>query len=330
MGEFRKRVIQPVSIPIVAAVGAGALVFSFSRILLAIPEKGSTTVALLMAAEVLGVCAVIASISRVNASQKIVLVAFGLALIGGGAGAAEIGVRKIENLGAETTIVAKGIQFTTPKVTVPPDTDFTIKFVNNDAGVPHNVVVTSDAQGFTPIFDPKSTVAGVATVAYKVPAVKAGRYYFHCAVHPTMKGDLIAGSAPAGGEAAGPSAAPSPTPSPTGTAMEMSPEPSASATSGAQAGAPTVTSLTAKGIEFQPKTLTLRAGARDTIHFQNDDPSTPHNVVITKSSGATVYRGSVVTGPGHAEYSFTGPAAGTYSFHCEIHPSMTGTIDFKK
>src|SRR5438876_2647188 len=98
MSEFRKRIIQPVSIPIVAAVFIGAVVFSFSRILLAIPEKGSTTVALLMAAEILGVCAVIASISRVNASQKMVLVAFGLALIGGGAGAAEIGVRKIEAL----------------------------------------------------------------------------------------------------------------------------------------------------------------------------------------------------------------------------------------
>lgn len=318
MGEFRKRIVQPFSIPLYAAVIVGALVFSFSRILLAIPEKGSTTVALLMAAEILGVCAVVASITRVTASQKIVLVAFGLALIAGGAGAAEIGVREIESSEAAATIVAKGIKFTTTSVTIPADKESQIKFVNEDVGVPHNVVVTNDEKGFDIVFDPQGTINGVASVTYKVPALKKGEYFFHCAVHPDMKGELLAGEG-----AEGPPAGSGSTPAPSATDTAMTHEP---------AGAPSAEAdVMAKGAMFDPIELAMLAGKKDTIHFDNQDTGVPHNIVITtaEDGGTEVFRGARVDGVAHAEYSFTGPAAGKYFFHCEFHPTtMKGTIEF--
>jgi len=323
MGEFRKRIIGPLSIPVFAGIFIAAMVFSFSRILLAIPEKGSTTVALLMAAEILGVCAVLAAVTRLNGSQRAVLVAFGLALIGGGVGSAEIGVRTIEQLGNNVTLVAKNIRFDEAKIEAPADTEFSLVFSNNDSGVPHNVAITGDEAGTKRIFA-GALVTGPITTTYKVPPLKDGTYFYHCDVHPTMKGVLTAGK----GDGPVPIAAPpvtSPATKPSPAASEMMESPPAGG------GAPTATDIIAKGFAFEQKMVELKAATMDTIHFSNQDNGVPHNVVITdkQSGGKTIYRGPVITGSEHKELTFTAPAAGKYFFHCEIHPSMTGTIDFK-
>ena len=71
------------------------------------------------------------------------------------------------------------------------------------------------------------------------------------------------------------------------------------------------------GIAFDPATVSI--AATDTIYFTFqslahnvffDTPGSPGN--ISNSSNATV---KVVF-----------PTAGTYNYHCGIHPSMTGTI----
>lgn len=196
MNEFRARILTPLILPLAAAGFIGILVFSVSRILLAIPEQGSTIVALLLAAEILGVAAVLAAGSGLKPAQRGLLVLLGLALIGGGGVSASIGVRSIERLGVTIDISAKNVEFSTDTLTAPADTPFTIAFHNNDAGIPHNVAITTGQVGSPTIIDP-DTIAGVASTAYKVPALPAGAYVFYCRIHPLMKGNLFIGEQPA-------------------------------------------------------------------------------------------------------------------------------------
>jgi plastocyanin len=99
---------------------------------------------------------------------------------------------------------------------------------------------------------------------------------------------------------------------------------------GATAGA---IDLTAQGIAFQPTQLTAQGGGQITIHFDNKDAGTPHNVAVFKGSDATapvLFRGDIITGPATKDETFPAPPPGSYFFHCDVHPQqMTGTLVVK-
>ncbi len=78
--------------------------------------------------------------------------------------------------------------------------------------------------------------------------------------------------------------------------------------------------VTMKNIAFNPQDVTINTG--ETIVWENDD-NVDHHVV----SNTGVFDSGVMT-PG-SSYSFTFSTAGTYAYHCSIHPSMTGTITVK-
>ena len=87
------------------------------------------------------------------------------------------------------TITAQGITFTTPTVTAPAGKPFTIKFQNDDAGVPHNVDI--HAGSVTGADEFKGDIfPGVDFRIYNVKALAAGTYAFQCDVHPAMIGTL--------------------------------------------------------------------------------------------------------------------------------------------
>lgn len=69
---------------------------------------------------------------------------------------------------------------------------------------------------------------------------------------------------------------------------------------------------------FQPGSLTVKAG--DTVTWVNND-STTHT--ITSDNGAFTSSGNLAPGD---KYQFTFTKAGTYPYHCSIHPSMTATV----
>src|SRR5262249_25671837 len=96
MGEFRKRVLRPLSFPLIAAVFVAVIVISVSRILLAVPEASSTLLALVLSAEILGIAAVIAATRRTKPAQRALILVLALGLIGGGGASANIGVRHEE------------------------------------------------------------------------------------------------------------------------------------------------------------------------------------------------------------------------------------------
>ncbi len=101
----------------------------------------------------------------------------------------------------------------------------------------------------------------------------------------------------------------------------------------ATAAAPSVlpsadTALTARGVVYLESSLSAPADRPFTVAFDNRD-SVPHNLEIRDASGATVFRGDLVTGPTVRMYDVPTLPAGAYQFICTVHPAMTGTLTVK-
>ena len=98
------------------------------------------------------------------------------------------------------------------------------------------------------------------------------------------------------------------------------------ATSAAPAGSPSgdAVSVVAKDITFTTPAVTAKAGKPFTIAFDNQDGA-PHNIVISDPSGSQVFKGEIVSSK-KVDYQVPALAAGSYSFLCEVHPDMKGTL----
>lgn len=83
--------------------------------------------------------------------------------------------------------------------------------------------------------------------------------------------------------------------------------------------------LTAFNIAFDKTEITGPADAPFTIALINDDAGTPHNVEFLDSSGTSVWKGEIFNGVETRVYEVPALPAGTYTFLCTVHPSMTGT-----
>ena len=131
--------------------------------------------------------------------------------------------------------------------------------------------------------------------------------------------------------------------------MDMSPPASAPATStGPVASAPAASEpasaapppgspvangatvhIAAQNIEFDTNHLDAPAGQAFTLEFDNNDPGIPHNVEIKDASGASRFKGQIITGPMKGLYQIPALGAGNYMFTCDVHPNMTGTVTVK-
>ncbi len=297
----RDRVVLPILLPIVILVVIAAALFGFSRILLSLTKDAATAIALIVALSILVVAAVVASKSVVRASSLasmlgaiagVAMLAGGIALIAVGAGGEGGGGG---SPAVTISLTAKGIAFDKTKLSVPAGKPFAIAFDNQDAGIQHDVQIF-DNESFTgtPLLNGE-IVTGPAKVTYEAPALDSGTYYFHCSVHPAqMQGTIEATPATPGG------------------------------------GGARIT-VAAQGLQFDTDRVGLPAGAPSTIHFENNDPGIQHNIAIfTDSSLATnLFRGEIVTGPTAVDYRIPPLEAGTYYFHCDVHPTMSGTVVVK-
>ncbi len=86
---------------------------------------------------------------------------------------------------------------------------------------------------------------------------------------------------------------------------------------------------TAEGVKFDTTALTATADTSLTIAFVNKDAGIPHDMQFHDASGATVFEGDTVTGPGRAVYTLPPLKAGTYPFLCKWHPTMVGQLTVK-
>ena len=201
-------------------------------------------------------------------------------------------------------VVAEGIAFTDGNcIEAVAGEPFTIEFDNRDEGTQHNIEIFTgpDPSGDT-VFE-GDLVTGPDQVPYDVPALDAGEFAFNCVVHPTtMVGSVQVSEG--GGQGGG---------------------------GGGQGGGEgtTTTTVTAANIAFDTSTIDLPAGEPSTIHFVNDDAGVQHNIAIYPSAedlANFLFRGEVITGPDEIDYAIDPLEAGEYSFQCDIHPTMSGTV----
>ena len=102
------------------------------------------------------------------------------ALGGGGGGASASPAASADPNATTLEVTAANIAFSEDALTAPADKAFNIHFVNEDAGVPHDVDIR--AGGETAADNQILTDAGEAT--YSIAPLEAGEYEFFCSVHP--------------------------------------------------------------------------------------------------------------------------------------------------
>lgn len=73
-----------------------------------------------------------------------------------------------------------------------------------------------------------------------------------------------------------------------------------------------------RNMSFSPSSITVKVGI--TVKWTNND-NTIHTA--TSNDGTTFNSGNVAIG---SSFSFTPTMAGTFPYHCSIHPGMTGTL----
>jgi cytochrome c oxidase subunit II len=93
--------------------------------------------------------------------------------------------------GPTIELTAANLAFTQTNLTAPANSPFIIKFTNNDAGIPHNIIIHGGPNQTDPIVFDGEIITGPNSQPYPIPALKAGTYAFQCKVHPTtMTGTL--------------------------------------------------------------------------------------------------------------------------------------------
>lgn len=87
-----------------------------------------------------------------------------------------------------------------------------------------------------------------------------------------------------------------------------------------QTAAPGGTTITMKNFAFDPSVITVKSGT--TVTWVNQDGA-PHTIVFDAGAPASFSSETLATA-GSATYTFA--KAGTYAYHCSIHPSMKGSV----
>ncbi len=90
---------------------------------------------------------------------------------------------------------------------------------------------------------------------------------------------------------------------------------------GSSQNAPKEAKVAIKNFAFSPATLTIKSGTK--VTWTNQD-SAPHQIVADSASNLSGLISSLLS-QGQS-YNFTFTKTGTFGYHCQIHPSMTGTI----
>ena len=190
-----------IRVPLIIAIPLGALLviglgaFGFSRILLELEPEAATAVALVMAANILIACAIVANKPRLDSVTMAelfvvvtypILIGIVLAQIGFGGGAehaTEETAGQKAGGGVSTSLSAAGVAFDVKELTFTADEPAALAFANEDA-VPHNLAIYEDDSVTKDLFV-GAEVAGGSSTEYEIPPLDKGEFFFRCDLHPT-------------------------------------------------------------------------------------------------------------------------------------------------
>jgi plastocyanin len=311
--EERGPRLTPLAYPLLALVFGGILVWSFSRVLLAVSAGAAVAVGTLLALNILIGAALVAYGGRVRGRPTALplLIGAGIAVIAAGVVSGfVVGERPVGEHAAEggqegggkggeaVTLTARGSQFVQKELDFRANSRVTLRFANEDRSVPHNFVLFRGEDASAPQIFRGDVVTGPAETTYSFTAPGPGTYFFYCEVHPqTMNGTAKVGG---GGQTEG-----------QGETEE---------------GA---VNLTAENSAFTSAQLTVPGGGQVTIRFTNSDQGLPHNFAVYEDQSATteIYKGEAFPGPATRNQTFRAPPPGRYFFRCDIHPTtMKGML----
>lgn len=331
MSDFRKRILEPLLLPVAAFVFVGGIAFGLSRILLVTTANGASVVAFVAALAVLLASAAVAAHGFRKPEKLAAGFAFVAIVAGGSVFAATIGIRPIEHHTPEPSFVFTAVNaesFEQASAAVETADELVIRFTNNDPGAPHNWGLQTD-----PVFaaspslvDPGQGIANGESRDYILEHPDPALYYYFCFIHPNMKGELtITGE----GEAAPPPPPPPGPPSPSAPASPSAP-PSAPPSPDPNAAAATKVDITALKIQFDTSSLKLVAGEEISVTFNNNDPSVQHNFAIYSIDlSRKIFDTEIFNGVETRTGTFTAPAPGDYTFRCDVHQNMKGSVVFE-
>lgn len=191
----------------------------------------------------------------------------------------------------------------------------------------------------TPAGEAIPKTAGVyhtADTEYTIHDVTTGHHVIYVVLgfsdHTPYENHEVVNGSPKGSifkvevDVTGGAAVPQPTPSPVASATP-SPSPEATAAASAPpASAPPSSGGTRVAVlpdpsnvgKFDPASLTVKVG--DTVEWDFQDPDSPHTVT---DDGNAFDSQSQTSG---FKFTHKYDAAGTFSYHCSLHPAMTGSI----
>jgi plastocyanin len=294
----REGLLLPILIPLGALVLIGLVLFGFSRILLNTSADAATGVALIVAVTIMATASLIASRRRQPNGVLFSLfgVVAGVAMVAGGiavlafAPSGSEGEGFVVVLAAPPGAAADGFSPTT--LSVPSGEAISLEFDNQDPNVQHNVVVFGGEDDSSPILAEGEIITGVSKTTVPLDALAPGNYFFHCAIHPATMSGTIEASEGGGGAGGG-------------------------------------VVVSASNLAFDTDVINLPADQPTKITFDNKDPAVVHNTAIFPSEqelDQPLFDGADVTGPDQVVYDVPALPQGTYYFHCDTHPSMSGSV----
>jgi plastocyanin len=292
----RESLLLPILIPVGALLAIVLVLFGFSRVLLSVKPSAATAIALSAAVGTMGVAAFVASRKHVSAATlgAFVGAAAGIAMLAGGLAIAVIGPPEKEAKPFHAFIAApEGAVtkgYSTDALEFEANAPIELEFKNEEA-VGHNVEIFDGPDDSSPVLFDGKPFTGPGTTVYQIKPLPEGEYFFHCRLHP-------------------------------GTAMQ--------GTVTVEKGAGGVR-VVAKNTAFDVDTIELPADQPSTLTLDNEDPIS-HNLSIYENesaSGDPLFTFAPFPGPETKTFDVKAIPAGTYYFHCDVHPVMNGTVVVK-
>ena len=206
-GEVRFKVPLVFAIPLAAFAVIAVVAIGIGAILLSVPAEAATTLAILMAANILGACAFLYLRPRLHRASVVELlivalypVIIGIAIAQTGIGESTAAEEHAPPAKAPATasgptseITAVNTAWDTNTITLVADKPNDVTVVNEDAIV-HNLSIYPDEAAATAkeeVLFEGPEVAGGSSGDYTIEGLEAGTYAFICDYHANMVGEAV-------------------------------------------------------------------------------------------------------------------------------------------